>query len=831
MTVTDAVREAALEVLGQQQAIAHIDLDCFYCQVEQQRLGISADVPLAVQQWQGLVAVNYAARAHGITRADTVRTAREKCPGIRLVHVATYAGVGEAAYHDSPHQSTHKVSLDVYRRASGRVMEVLRRVCPQMRKASVDEAYLDVTSVVRERILADLAAGRVEWADSVQGTPLVRWHGSRKGKETDDNAATLGVVLGLNDGVSIGWSDLQLRYAAEVARQARTALLTELGFTSSGGVAHTRILAKIGSAMHKPAQQTVVRQEQALTVLHSLPFSRVPSLGGQLGMRLETYFDAHTLGDLADLNLEQLVLKLGAQSAQHVYRLCRGMDDSTVAPESAPQTLSAVKALRHDPARALSQLASWAQMNSADLWTRVLAEWEERRRWPRTLAVGYTPANGTLRTCAVPFPSRLPAANATALVNAVMGCLQRVSAEDRGMFPVASLQLTARGFCRERAGVALMRRWLAGDDKNEADDKGTEGDDDGGDGDGDEDGDNDDEDDEDDDEKSDYKKTKVEDIGSVDNSYPFIFASPPPLVPSPAVVTDEVDSASSDSDSSCLRTPQETESDAEEADEGLEAQPSTSSAPSPPPAPSRSTTASARRRSSVYIQSSADLESAARYGEGYRHMNIDRHDDGSLVVANEASDNFVPALIAATRRKREIQIFRFQNAVDAPEGAIGAPPRPRDTADGQLPAAGTAGSSSAMAASAEPADSSGDADDVVLDMAVHAMMESLNAAQTVMRIRCPQCPESSEPINSSEWATHCDWHIARQLQERELRHEQAAQHIREAFANSTPVESDKRAREEATTSSSASSAVSSSASSSKRRQRTIGEAWKQTTEE
>lgn len=67
--------------------IAHLDLDCFYAQVEQRRLGLgplpytsTESRPVAVQQphgpvgsstcfvfrWDGLIAVNYAARAAGV---------------------------------------------------------------------------------------------------------------------------------------------------------------------------------------------------------------------------------------------------------------------------------------------------------------------------------------------------------------------------------------------------------------------------------------------------------------------------------------------------------------------------------------------------------------------------------------------------------------------------------------------------------------------------------------------------------------------------------------------------------------------------------------------
>jgi nucleotidyltransferase/DNA polymerase involved in DNA repair len=47
-------------------------------QVEQVRLGIPTEQPLAVQQWEGLIAVNYAARAAGIVRHERVSEALRK---------------------------------------------------------------------------------------------------------------------------------------------------------------------------------------------------------------------------------------------------------------------------------------------------------------------------------------------------------------------------------------------------------------------------------------------------------------------------------------------------------------------------------------------------------------------------------------------------------------------------------------------------------------------------------------------------------------------------------------------------------------------------------
>ena len=80
------------------RTIIHLDLDCFYAQVEQKRLSIPAEVPCAVQQWEGLIAINYAARAQGITRHMRVHEAKARCPELVCVHVQT---IGEPQLCDA----------------------------------------------------------------------------------------------------------------------------------------------------------------------------------------------------------------------------------------------------------------------------------------------------------------------------------------------------------------------------------------------------------------------------------------------------------------------------------------------------------------------------------------------------------------------------------------------------------------------------------------------------------------------------------------------------------------------------------------------------------
>ncbi|KAJ1670442.1 N-acetyltransferase eso1 [Spiromyces aspiralis] len=131
------------EHLLSSRVIAHIDMDCFFCQVEQLRLGVPADQPLAVLQWNGLIAVNYAARAKGVSRHDTAAEARAKCPEIRLVHVATYTPGGQAGYHENPAPNAQKAELNGYRQASKQIMSVIEQFCDHTEKASIGKGRDD----------------------------------------------------------------------------------------------------------------------------------------------------------------------------------------------------------------------------------------------------------------------------------------------------------------------------------------------------------------------------------------------------------------------------------------------------------------------------------------------------------------------------------------------------------------------------------------------------------------------------------------------------------------------------------------------------------------
>lgn len=134
--------------------IAHVDLDAFYAQCEQVRLNLSKTDPVVCRQWNGLIAISYAARQYGVTRNEPAMAARAKCPDIVFAHVATFLKGDTAwAYHENPRKATHKVSLDPYRRESRKIFGIFKEHCRVVEKASIDETYLDLGEVVYKRLL------------------------------------------------------------------------------------------------------------------------------------------------------------------------------------------------------------------------------------------------------------------------------------------------------------------------------------------------------------------------------------------------------------------------------------------------------------------------------------------------------------------------------------------------------------------------------------------------------------------------------------------------------------------------------------------------------
>lgn len=431
---------------GDVRVILHIDLDCFYCQVEHRRLGIPRDIPLAVQQWDGLIAVNYPARARGISRHMRAKEAKSKCNDLVLVHVETI-GVDHLSTEDSNKVDNHtlendrlnkKACLERYRLANAEILDVLHAeipTCP-IEKASIDEVYIDVTTLVD----TELERKRVHSADVVHGTDgggLFSWGSILYGDEVLDPLCPY---------------DARLASGAMIASRLRGAIQTQCQFTSSAGISCNKLLAKIGSAKNKPNQQTLIRPRMVDSLMSELPLRKLRNFGGKLGEDIESLCNNYTQGavplvvrDVLKIPLVKLQSKFGPERALWILDLVHGMDGNAEVVQKE-RTKSMLAAKSFAATSDLQVISRWFDILASELESRMKSDLEMYNRRPKTLGVSFRSKSCSQdRTRQSPMP-KMPHGNPCkqALSNAAFEIFKsRCAAE---AFPCVRLALSASDF-------------------------------------------------------------------------------------------------------------------------------------------------------------------------------------------------------------------------------------------------------------------------------------------------------------------------------------------------------------------------------------------------
>eukprot|EP01135_Chromosphaera_perkinsii_P007634 Nk52_evm90s914 gene=Nk52_evmTU90s914 len=342
--------------------IAHIDLDCFYCEVEQVRLGIPRTKPLAVQQWQGLIAVNYPARACGITRHMNVAQARAACKDLICVHVATYSGTDpEPRYHDRPGKETHKVSLDPYRKASREIFKILKEYTQEVEKASVDEAFLDITDMVDELMQF-----------SVDVPNALNWDGLGelfiRGKTEDEQVCCYEGALD---------DTFRLYLGAKLVKEIRTKVCSVLGYQCSAGISHNKLLSKMGSGYKKPNNQTVIGSAGVFSFVKDFPIAKIPSFGGKMGQQVVAALGVETVEDAWGYSKDEVIQKMNSANAEWVFDRIHGVDDSEICKKDKNKSMMSAKSFR--PVYNDSRVRYWLGILSNELLYRLSCELEDGR--------------------------------------------------------------------------------------------------------------------------------------------------------------------------------------------------------------------------------------------------------------------------------------------------------------------------------------------------------------------------------------------------------------------------------------------------------------------
>jgi len=238
--------------------IIHLDMDCFYAAIEQRDHPELRGKPVGVggsRDRRGvLTTCSYEARPFGVRSAMPTYLALQKCPQLIVV----------------------PVRFDVYRRESQRIREIFAAFTPVIEPLSLDEAYLDVSSLPFD--------------------------------------------------------------PAAVALEIRERIREETGLTASAGIAENKLLAKIASDMNKPNGQCVVPPEGVAAFMENLPVRKLWGIGGVSAQKLERrgIQRCGELQSLAKVELHAIFGRFGLE----LYDLCRGLDERPVQPRRLRKSLS-----------------------------------------------------------------------------------------------------------------------------------------------------------------------------------------------------------------------------------------------------------------------------------------------------------------------------------------------------------------------------------------------------------------------------------------------------------------------------------------------------------
>lgn len=255
--------------------IAHLDLDAFFASCERVRYPDLAGKAIVICIFSGrgeetgaVSTADYAARELGIGAGMPIRQAK---------HIA------ESADADVAFLPADK---EYYAMVSERVMSIIEEYADDIEVASIDEAYLDLSS-----------SG--SYADAVQEM-----------------------------------------------RRLKQEIKADTGVTASTGIGPNKLVAKMASDQDKPDGLTVVTPENVQDFLANLPVRELYGVGPKTAQRLES-MNVTVIGDLAETAVQRLIEMFGEAKGVSLHRKANG-EGSTELEQREKKQLSRITTLQED---------------------------------------------------------------------------------------------------------------------------------------------------------------------------------------------------------------------------------------------------------------------------------------------------------------------------------------------------------------------------------------------------------------------------------------------------------------------------------------------------
>ncbi|XP_039756665.1 DNApol-eta isoform X2 [Pararge aegeria] len=302
----------------------------------------------------------------GVTRHMRGDEAREKCPEIQLPSVPCQRG---------------KADISRYRDAGKEVARVLQKFTPLLERASIDEAYLDITAPVRTR-LATLDVQTLR-GDMMPDTFCVGY--GRLEEFVSE------VLAGGSDCIDFDPEHAkQLLVGALIVSEIRAAVRAETGYACSAGVAHCRSLAKLACGLRKPARQSVLPRHALAALYRTLPIKKMKHLGGKFGDAVCDVLGIKTMAELEHFTEKELQAKFDEKNGTWLYNIARGVDPEPVRARFNPKSIGCCKQFKGKAALIdLHSLEKWLRDLADEVEGRLEQDALESNRTPRQMVVSF----------------------------------------------------------------------------------------------------------------------------------------------------------------------------------------------------------------------------------------------------------------------------------------------------------------------------------------------------------------------------------------------------------------------------------------------------------
>ncbi len=137
-------------------------------------------------------------------------------------------------------------------------------------KASIDEAYIDLTDLVLERI-RNKTIEKVNLSDLTDSYVV----GSFTLENNSDRETNLNAWLETITDLTVETNESMLAVGAMIVQEIRNDIFNTLGYNCSAGIAHNKTLAKFCCGINKPKKQTILPLRSVEGLLEKSPINKM----------------------------------------------------------------------------------------------------------------------------------------------------------------------------------------------------------------------------------------------------------------------------------------------------------------------------------------------------------------------------------------------------------------------------------------------------------------------------------------------------------------------------------------------------------------------------